>query len=105
MSKRNEMDERFKSQMNAWLMIQVIGETSVNFFNSKKLAKEMGQHIETLTFGDDPVVGTLDEKHLLFTGDGYTPLEIYFQDEVWVEGEGGHMELVKDTFWKASSFR
>ncbi len=54
MSKRNEMDERFKNQMNAWLMIQVIGETSVNFFNSKKLSKEMGQHLETLTYGDDP---------------------------------------------------
>ena len=54
MSKRNEMDERFKKQMNAWLMIQVIGETSVNFFNSRKLAKEMSQHLETLTYGEDP---------------------------------------------------
>ena len=54
MAKRDENDERFKSKMNAWLMIQVIGQTSVNIFNSRKLAKEMSQYLETLTYGENP---------------------------------------------------
>jgi hypothetical protein len=29
-------------------------------------------------FGDDPIVADLDEQHLLFTGNGYTPLKLYF---------------------------
>lgn len=30
----------------------------------------------------DPVVETLDERHLLFTGSGYTPLKLFFADDV-----------------------
>jgi len=52
-----------------------------------------------VTFGSDPIVGTLDEKHLLLTGNGYTPLEIYSEKEVWVEGEGGTQE-VQTVVWK-----
>ena len=40
----------------------------------------------------------IDEKHLLFTGDQYTILYIYTQEEVWVEGEAGHWE--RKSFWK-----
>ena len=50
---RNENDERFKSKMNAWLMIQVIGQTSINILNSRKLAKEMSLHLETLIYGEE----------------------------------------------------
>ncbi len=53
MGKRNENDERFKSKMNAWLMIQVIGQTSINILNSRKLAKEMSLHLETLIYGEE----------------------------------------------------
>jgi hypothetical protein len=31
-----------------------------------------------VTFGDDPLVETLDQKHLLITGDGFTPLKLYY---------------------------
>ena len=58
-----------------------------------------GTYYIEINFGDDPIVGTLDEKHLLFTGSGYTLQEIYFEEDVWIEG-GGHMEMVKTTFWK-----
>ena len=44
-------------------------------------------------------VATLVEKHILFTGDRYTPLEIYFAEDVWVDG-GGHSEIVKTDIWK-----
>ena len=32
-----------------------------------------------VNFGNDPIVGTLDEKHLLITGNGFTPLKLYFK--------------------------
>ena len=32
-----------------------------------------------VNFGSDPIVGTLDEKHLLITGNGFTPLKLYFK--------------------------
>ncbi|MBQ9216455.1 MAG: hypothetical protein IJ159_06865 [Prevotella sp.] len=39
-------------------------------------------------FAGDPILDVLDAQHLLLTGDGYTPLELYFQEEVWVGGPG-----------------
>ncbi len=58
-----------------------------------------GTYSIEINFGDDPIVGTLDEKHLLFTGSGYTLVDLYYEDQTWVGGEG-HMEIVKTTFWE-----
>ncbi len=41
-------DQRFAAEMKAWMMIQVIGQTSVNFLNVKKLKKEMTEYLKTL---------------------------------------------------------
>ena len=46
---------------------------------------------------DPAYVDLLDEQHLLFTGDRFTPIEIYFEKEEWVGG--GHMEIVDVPFW------
>ena len=46
---------------------------------------------------DDKFLGAVDQKHLLFTGEGYTPLELYFEEEVWVDGGGGSPEI---TIWE-----
>ena len=43
-------------------------------------------------------VATLEEKHLLFTGDRYTPIEIYFKEEIWVDG--GDDGPKEDVFWE-----
>ncbi len=51
-----------------------------------------------VNFGDDPLVGTLDEKHLLLTGSGYTPLEIYTEEDIWIDDPGGDQE-VKTVIW------
>ena len=56
-----------------------------------------GTYYIEINFGDDPIVASLDEQHLLFTGAGYTLLELYFQEEVWVGGGGGPKETV---FWE-----
>jgi hypothetical protein len=33
-----------------------------------------------VNFGDDPIVGSLDDQHLLFTGSGYTPMKLYYYE-------------------------
>jgi hypothetical protein len=59
-----------------------------------------GTFTATINLSDDPdFVATLIEKHLLFTGDRFTPMTIYYTEEQWVDG-GGHMEVVKTSIWK-----
>ena len=58
-----------------------------------------GTYYIEVNFGDDPIVGALDEQHLLFTGAGYTPLELYFEEDIWIDG-GGHSEIVKTGIWQ-----
>jgi hypothetical protein len=54
-----------------------------------------------INVADNPdYVATLLEKHILFTGDRYTPIQIYFEDQEWVDGGGGHSEIVKTSIWK-----
>ena len=47
-----------------------------------------------ITFEGDPILDVLDEQHLLFTGGGYTPLELYFEEEVLIPGGGTPKEVV-----------
>ena len=62
-----------------------------------------GTYYIEINFGDDPIVGTLDEKHLLFTGSGYMPLELYTAEEVWVEEGGGGSEDKEEVFWEGDA--
>jgi len=50
-----------------------------------------------INFDGDPIVDVLDAQHLLFTGNGYTPLEIYTEEEIWVDGPGD--QEVKVPVW------
>ncbi|MBQ6958855.1 MAG: IPT/TIG domain-containing protein [Bacteroidales bacterium] len=58
-----------------------------------------GTYYIAINFEGDPILDVLDAQHLLFTGSGFTPLELYFEEDVWVDG-GGHWEIVKTSFWK-----
>ena len=50
-------------------------------------------HID-VDFAEDPtILETIDEQHLLFTGAGYTPQEIYYEEEVWIDG-GEDIEVI-----------
>lgn len=57
----------------------------------------------TYTISEEPlksgIYDLIDTQHLLFTGSGYTPLKLYYTEEVWVEG-GGSMEVVRTSIWK-----
>ena len=53
-----------------------------------------GTYTLAITFEGDPILDVLDEQHLLFTGGGYTPLELYFEEEVITGGGGTPTEVV-----------
>ena len=70
-----------------------------------ELLVDNGDGTWTLTVnltGAPDLLDLLDVQHLLFTGSGYVPLKLYFEEDVWVDG-GGHMEIVKTSFWKNST--
>ena len=54
------------------------------------------------TLSEEPlksgILGLIDEQHLLFTGSGYTPLMLYYIEEVWVPG--GSVQIVRESIWK-----
>ena len=49
-------------------------------------------------FDNDPIVNVIDVEHILFTGSGYTPLEIYTEEEIWIDGPG--QQEVKTYVWQ-----
>ena len=69
-----------------------------------ELLADNGDGTWTLTVnltGAPDLIALLDEQHLLFTGAGYIPLEIYFEEEIWVDGgDSGPTEV---TFWENST--
>lgn len=44
--------------------------------------------------GNADLLAVLDDQHLLFAGDGFTILEMYWEEEVLVPGGGGPKEVV-----------
>jgi len=53
-----------------------------------------------INLAGDPILDVMDVQHLLFTGDRFTPVALLLPEDVWVEGGGGHMEIVKTSIWK-----
>ena len=70
-----------------------------DIFPGNELLADNGDGTFTLTvnLAGDPLLEVLDAQHLLFTGGGYTVEEIYFAEEVWVDGPG--MQEVKVPVW------
>ncbi len=52
-----------------------------------------------INLSGDPILDAMDVEHLLFTGDRYTPLEIYFAGEVWVD-DGGESSPEEVVIWE-----
>ena len=73
--------------------------TGDDIFPGNELLADNGDGTFTLTvsLAGDPLVDILDEQHLLFTGGGYTVEEIYFAEDVWIDGPG--MQEVKVSVW------
>ncbi len=84
---------------NGWWDTQWMGsDNDVAPWSNAELITDNGDGTFSIeiTLGDDPLVATLDEKHLLFTGSGFTPLEIYTAKEEWVGGDDKPKEV---DFW------
>ena len=67
-----------------------------------ELLADNGDGTWTLTVdltANPDLVALLDDQHLLFTGGGFTPLKLYFSEDIWIDG-GGHEEIVKTSIWK-----
>ena len=73
--------------------------TGDDIFAGNDRLTEIGDGTYTLTvdFAGDAILDLLDAQHLLFTGDRYTVNEIYFEEEVWVDGPGD--VEVKNPIW------
>ena len=79
---RPEADSYQIRVTNGWWDTQWLGkDNDIAPWNmgDRIIDNEDGTYYIEITFGDDPIVGTLDEKHLLFTGDGYIPLKLYYK--------------------------
>ena len=73
--------------------------TGDDLFPGNERLADNGDGTFTLTvdLAGDPLLDVLDAQHLLFTGSGYTVEDIYFAEDVWVDGPG--MEEVKVPVW------
>ena len=58
-----------------------------------------GTYYIELDLSGSGLAANMDAEHLLFTGSGFTPLKLYFSEDIWVDG-GGHWETVKSSIWK-----
>jgi hypothetical protein len=67
---------------NGWWDVQWLGkDVDIAPWSMTELITDNGDGTFEIkvNFGSDPIVGTLDEKHLLITGNGFTPLKLYFK--------------------------
>ena len=58
------------------------------------VANEDGTFTIEIDLTDTDLAANMDVEHFLLTGSSYTPLEIYFQEEIWVDGGGGPKEVL-----------
>ncbi len=90
-------DNKYTARTNALLMIQVLGQTSVNFLNKKKLTKELEGYIKTL-IGDGESGTELDEFAEFFV-DSCLNSKAYgstFFGAIPMSGEGVKTRLLQD---------
>ena len=73
-----------------WWSVQWLGaDNDIAPWNMAEriIDNEDGTFSILVDFSEDPaILDAIDAQHLLFTGSGYTPLAIYFAEEVWVDG-------------------
>lgn len=48
MDNSKDLENKYAQEMKSWLMVQVIGRTSINLLNSRRLRREMEEHLEIL---------------------------------------------------------
>ena len=69
-----------------------------NFMTDMIIDNGDGTYSIELNLAGSDLAADMDAQHLLFTGSGYTPIELYFEEEVWQGGGGGPAKEV--TIWE-----
>ena len=86
-----------------WWSFDSAGEFDIHGGDERIIDNGDGTFSLAYTLSEEPlasgILGLIDEQHLLFTGSGYTPLALYYTEEVWVPG-GGTVEIVRTSIWK-----
>ena len=86
-----------------WWSFDSDGAYDIHGGNERIVDNGDGTFSLSYTISEEPlksgIYDLIDTQHLLFTGSGYTPLKLYYTEEVWVEG-GGSMEVVRTSIWK-----
>jgi len=67
-----------------WWSVTYTGD-DIGERDERLVVNEDGTFVLELDLTGDPILDVLDAQHLLFTGEGYTPLELYFIEK----GSGG----------------
>jgi hypothetical protein len=85
-----------------WWSFDSAGEFDIHGGDERIIDNGDGTFSLAYTLSEEPlasgILGLIDEQHLLFTGSGYTPLMLYYTEEVWVPG--GAVEIVRTSIWK-----
>lgn len=78
----NELNEKYSDMMKSFVMIQVMGQRSVSFFNKKSMCKELREHLKAfdkdreqlLDFADYFIESCLKSKKYSTTLFGTVPM-------------------------------
>ena len=69
-----------------------------NYLQDLVVNNEDGTSTVVINLTDSDLAANMDVEHFLLTGDGWTPLEIYFAEEVWIE-DGGNSGPKEVDIW------
>ena len=96
--------ETFQIRINTgWWSFDSDGVYDIHNGNERLVDNGDGTYTLAVTMSEEPlksgIYDLVDVQHLLFTGSGYTIHNIYYTEDVWVEG-GGSVEIVRTSIWK-----
>ena len=96
--------ETFQIRVNTgWWSFDGDGVYDIHNGDERLVDNGDGTFTLAVTISEEPlksgIYDLIDVQHLLFTGSGYTIHNIYYTEDVWVEG-GGSVEIVRTSIWK-----
>ena len=96
--------ETFQIRINTgWWSFDSDGVYDIHNVDERLVDNGDGTYTLAVTMSEEPlksgIYDLVDVQHLLFTGSGYTIHNIYYTEDVWVEG-GGSVEIVRTSIWK-----
>ena len=96
--------ETFQIRINTgWWSFDGDGVYDIHNGDERLVDNGDGTYTLAVTMSEEPlksgIYDLVDVQHLLFTGSGYTIHNIYYTEDVWIEG-GGSVEIVRTSIWK-----